>query len=164
MTGGEHSPPFFEIVSIRAEFIMEQFFAISMDALDWLVILRMGLGFFWLWQVTVTHKKLQKMDETLRLFAKENPIRTYKVFIESFMLPNIKTIWILVTALEISAAISFIFGIFAPISAVLMLVLEVNFLLSRPNSILNNILPMLLEFTIAFSGSGAYIALIPFSW
>jgi uncharacterized membrane protein YphA (DoxX/SURF4 family) len=137
---------------------------IFLSSLAWLIIIRIGLGFFWLWQVIAEHKSQPKMEETLRKFAKENPIKSYKVFLETFLLPRIRSFWILVTALEIWAVISFILGILAPITAVLMIILEVNFLLSRPNSVATNILPMLLEFMIVFSAAGTHFALVPFNW
>lgn len=109
---------------------METLFGI-LTVEQWLAILRIGIGLWWL--KSVLHKPLrqfvsgQMTNWTLAL-ADNHPVPAYGRLIRATVEPNVSWFPYLVLAGETAVAIGLIFGFLTPISLVVAIFLNLNYL------------------------------------
>ncbi len=128
---------------------------------DWLVFVRVALGFFWIWHVATDRDDPEQMKGALIRFVAEGQNPRYRSILEKILIPRSTFVSYFVTGSELCAGLSFILGIIAPVMAILMIFLNINFVLARPKTFKHNILPLAIQFMILFSDVGIRWALVP---
>ncbi len=109
---------------------METLFGI-LTVEQWLAILRIGIGLWWL--KSVLHKPLRKfvsgqmVNWTLAL-ADNHPVPAYGKFIKAIVTPTASWFPYLILLGETAVAIGLIFGFLTPISLLVALLLNLNYL------------------------------------
>ena len=98
---------------------------------QWLAILRIGIGLWWL--KSVLHKPLRKfvsgqMTNWTIALAENHPVPAYGNLIKKTVEPNASWFSYLVLAGEAAVAIGMIFGFLTPISLLVAIFLNLNYL------------------------------------
>jgi len=99
---------------------------------QWLALLRIGVGLWWL--KSVLHKPLKKfvsgqmVNWTVAL-AENHPVPTFGKLIKNTVVPNASWFPYLVLAGESAIAIGLIFGFLTPISLLVAIFLNLNYIL-----------------------------------
>jgi thiosulfate dehydrogenase [quinone] large subunit len=123
--------------------VMEDIFGF-LTAAQWLALLRIGVGLWWL--KSVLHKPLRKfvsgqMATWIVALADNHPLPAFGRIIKSTVEPNASWFPYLVLAGESAVAIGLILGLLTPISLLVAIFLNLNYLLlagARPRDITIN--------------------------
>jgi len=98
---------------------------------EWLAILRIGIGLWWL--KSVLHKPLKKfvngqMANWTVALAENHPVPAFGRFIKGLVAPNATWFPYLVLAGELAVAVGLIFGLLTPLSLLVAIFLNLNYI------------------------------------
>lgn len=131
-----------------------------------LAFLRIGAGLFYLY---VGNQKLSNphfeatLAHTLKDWAIHSPYPLYRQFLEHVALPHIHHVGLLVTDGELGIGLSYVLGLFIPLSAPFAVLLNANYLLASqqdgPSALGINIAFILIGLTLFWARAGKYYGL-----
>lgn len=131
-----------------------------------LAFLRIGAGLFYLY---VGNQKLSNphfdatLAHTLKDWAIHSPYPLYRQFLEHVALPHIHHLGLLVTDGELGIGLSYVLGLFVPLSAPFAVLMNANYLLASqqdgPSALGINIAFILIGLTLFWARAGKYYGL-----